>query len=89
MQFEWDLDKAEANVAKHAVSFEEATTCFGDRLSVTVADRLHSADEERSVLVGESAARRLLVVVHTERGDRIRIIRARQATPIERQSYES
>lgn len=54
MQFEWDPDKAEANVAKHGVTFEEATTCFGDRLSVTVADPLHSSDEERFVLVGES-----------------------------------
>lgn len=89
MRFEWDHDKAVANLAKHDVSFEEATTCFGDRLSVAIPDPLHSEDEDRFVLVGESAARRLLVVVHTEREVRVRIISARQATRTERRWYES
>lgn len=89
MQFEWDPEKAAANLSKHGVNFQEATTCFGDRLSVVVADPLHSDDEDRFVLVGESAARRLLVVVHTERGNRIRIMSARQATRFERRWYES
>lgn len=89
MQFEWDSEKAATNLEKHGVSFEEASTCFGDRLSATVADPLHSLDETRFVLIGESLTRRLLVVVHVQREDRIRIISAIQATPSERRWYES
>jgi uncharacterized DUF497 family protein len=86
--FEWDGQKAKQNLEKHNVSFEEATTVFGDPLSLTIEDPLHSTDEERFVIVGESVRRRVLVVVHTERGDHIRIISARLATRRERRIYE-
>jgi uncharacterized DUF497 family protein len=86
--FEWDGQKAKQNLEKHNVSFEEATTVFGDPLSLTIEDPLHSTDEERFVIVGESVRRRVLVVVHTERGDHIRIISARLAARRERKTYE-
>jgi uncharacterized DUF497 family protein len=87
--FEWDASKARANLRKHRVSFEEASTVFGDRLSLTIpAPRLHSADESRFITVGLSASHRLLVVVHTDRGDRIRVISCRKATARERTSHE-
>jgi len=87
--FEWDPRKAEENDDKHGVSFEEAATVFGDPLSLTIADPRHSTDEDRFVIIGASLPqRRLLVVVHTERKGRIRIISARVATPRERKTYE-
>jgi len=86
--FEWDPRKERANVAKHGVTFDEASTVFQDALSVTIGDPLHSEDEERFVLIGHSHRGRLLVLVHTERGDRIRIITARPATAKERRTYE-
>ena len=86
--FGWDSNKAERNVRTHGVSFDEASTSFQDPLSRTIGDPLHSDDEERYVLIGQSIWGRLLVVVHTERGERIRIISARLATTKERQSYE-
>ena len=86
--FEWDPNKARSNSAKHGVSFDEASTAFEDALSVTIPDPLHSEDEERFVLLGHSHLNRLLVVVHTDRGDRIRIISARPATRKERIRYE-
>ena len=86
--FEWDEDKAENNAVKHGVSFNEAITTFRDPLSTTIPDPSHSADEQRFVLLGMSEGQRLLVVVHTERGDKIRIISARQATRTERKLYE-
>lgn len=88
LRFEWDESKARQNREKHGVSFEEAATVFGDMLSLTVGDTLHSGDEDRFVTVGEAVDRNLLVVVHTERGDYIRIISARKATRRERKSYE-
>jgi len=88
MEFEWDSKKAKRNLRKHKVSFEEAATVFGDPLSLTIEDPLHSENEERFVIIGESNKRRLVVVVHTERGDKIRIISARLATPHERHDYE-
>ncbi len=88
MQFEWDPAKAAENLAKHGVSFEEAATVFRDTLSVTGEDPDHSVDEERFVIFGVSTSGRLLVVAHTERGDTIRIISARPATPGERKIYE-
>ena len=87
--FEWDERKAIANETKHRVSFEEATTVFGDPLSVTVTDPLHSEDEERFVIVGESSRGRLLVVVHTIRMLHVRVISARKATAHERRTYEN
>ena len=89
MKFEWDLKKAEANLAKHGVSFEDASTVFGDPLAGTIPDPLHSAEEARFITVGHSAAGNLLVVVHAERGERARMISARLATSAERKRYES
>ena len=88
LTFEWDERKAKRNLKKHGVSFEEAATVFGDPLSLTIDDPLHSKHEERFVTMGESVRRRILVVVHTERGDNIRIISARVATRRERKAYE-
>lgn len=88
MEFEWDSAKAESNLEKHDVSFDEAATAFGDPLSITISDPDHSDDEERFVLLGASYTGRLIVVVHTERGERIRIISARLATRNERLKYE-
>ena len=89
LTFRWDGSKAATNVRKHGVSFEEAATVFGDPLSLTIADTLHSEGEDRFVTMGQSAAGRLLAVVHTERGDAVRIIGARLATRRERRAYES
>jgi uncharacterized protein len=87
--FEWDPPKNRSNIEKHGVSFEEASTVFQDTLSLTIDDPLHSIDEERLILIGMSQKNRILVVVHTERGDNIRIISARKTTKNERQYYES
>lgn len=85
---EWDPKKARQNLRKHKVSFEEATTVFRDTLSSTIEDSLHSESEERLVTIGVSNRLRILVVVHTDRGDRLRIISARLATAHERRIYE-
>lgn len=87
LEFEWDDDKADSNFRKHGVSFDEATTVFLDPLSITISDPLHSEEENRFILLGESCLARILVVVHAERGDNIRIISAREATRRERQKY--
>ena len=86
--FEWDEHKAKQNLKKHRISFEEASTVFGDTSSVTVDDPLHSVGEQRCVTLGHSSKHRLLVVVHTDRSGRIRIISARLATRYERNTYE-
>ncbi len=86
--FEWDEKKAKQNVRKHRVSFAEASTVFADPFSLTIPDPLHSEEEDRFVTVGMSTKGRLLVVVHTDRGDAIRLISARLATSRERKSYE-
>ncbi len=88
MIFEWDTRKAESNLRKHGVSFNEATTAFGDLLSFTIPDPIHSTGEERFILLGRTFRGRLIVVVHTERGDTIRLISAREATRAERRTYE-
>ena len=80
LSFEWDENKARSNLAKHDVRFEEASTVFGDPLSLTIPDPAHSQAEDRSVIIGNSHQRKLLVVVHAERGDNIRIISARRAS---------
>ena len=87
MQFEWDPEKAAQNILDHAVSFEEAMTAFGDPLSLTVFDHDHSDYEDRYVLLGATERSRLVVVVHTQRGDNLRIISARLATRQERRAY--
>jgi uncharacterized DUF497 family protein len=86
--FEWDPEKARSNLQKHGITFDEASTAFEDSLSVTVPDPLHSEDEERFVLMGHSYRGRLLVVVHLDKGKRVRIISGRQATRKERHHYE-
>ncbi|MBI2423062.1 MAG: BrnT family toxin [Candidatus Hydrogenedentes bacterium] len=88
MPFEWDPEKAETNAGKHGVSFDEASSAFADVLSITIPDPLHSGSEGRFVLIGCSHRNRLLVVVHTEREERVRIISARLATRKERRQYE-
>ena len=88
LNFEWDGNKAGTNLAKHGVSFEEAATVFADAFSLTIPDPAHSQREQRFIILGISHTRRLMVVVHTERGDRIRIISARRASRRERQCYE-
>ena len=88
MLFEWHGKKAAANKEKHGVSFEEATTVFTDVLSLTIPDPLHSEEEERFVIIGQSSQQRILVVVHTDCGNRIRIMSARLATTHERKRYE-
>lgn len=87
--FEWDETKAKMNLQKHNVSFEEASTVFGDSLSITIDDPLHSLDEHRFIIVGQSIRGKILVVVHTERNNRIRIITAREATRKEKKKYET
>lgn len=88
MRFTWDARKAAANVRKHGVSFEEASTVFRDTLSTTGLDPDHSIGERRFVTFGSSNQSRLLVVSHTEEDDTIRIISARLATRQERKIYE-
>jgi len=88
-EFEWDAAKASLNQQRHGVSFAEAATVFFDPLSVTVSDPVHSISENRFVITGLSYQGRAIIVVHVDRGDRIRIISARLATPLERQKYES
>ena len=89
LSFEWNNQKALSNEQKHGISFDEASTVFGDPLSLTIHDPLHSENEERFVVIGTSHKNRVLIVVHTERGDDIRIISARKATKNERLQYES
>lgn len=89
MEFEWDSDKASANLKKHGVGFPEASTTFGDPFELTIPDPGHSEGEARFLSLGISTANRLLVVAYTERDGKIRIIHARKATPTERRSYES
>jgi uncharacterized DUF497 family protein len=83
--FEWDSERADLNVAKHGVSFEEATSVFLDLDYVLVADATH---DDRFLAIGFSRQARLLVVVHVERAERVRIISARKATREEAMSYE-
>lgn len=86
--FEWDPVKAEANVRKHHVTFDEASTVFGDPLNLVMADPDHSRDEERYLLLGMSNRRRLLVVAFAERPPRTRLISARRTIRQERRLYE-
>jgi uncharacterized DUF497 family protein len=88
VHFEWNAAKATANQRKHGVSFHEAASVFFDPLSATAADPDHSQDEKRFMIFGMSSLRRLLAVAHTERGDGIRIISAREVTHSERKFYE-
>ena len=86
LSFEWDESKIKPRQAWR--SFEEASTVFGDPLSLTIPDPAHSQVEDRSIVLGQSHQRKLLIVVHAGRGDNIRIISARRASRLERKSYE-
>ena len=86
--FEWDRRKDAANLRKHGVGFAEASTVFDDPLSITIPDPDYTIDEERFVIIGMSSQRSLLIVVHTIRGERIRLISARPTTKHERRNYE-
>ena len=88
MELEWDEAKNTANVRKHGVSFEEAAAVFGDPLSDTFDDPDHSAEENRFITIGTSDRGRLLMVAHTDRQDRVRVISARELTKQERRNYE-
>lgn len=89
MNFHWNPSKAQENLLEHGVSFKEATTVFGDLLAGTIPDPNHSEGETRFLTIGWTANGRLIVVSHTEEGDIIRIISAREATAHERKQYES
>lgn len=89
MEFEWSRAKAGANLKKHKVSFDEAVTIFYDPLAATFDDPDHSVGENRLITVGYSSHGRLLIVVHVEHGDIIRIISARPATTSEHKNHET
>ena len=86
--FEWDPLKADQVESDHGVTFDEASTVFQDPLAATKRDEAHSADEDRFVTIGTTSAERLVVVVHTPRGSRIRLITAREAPRAEVRTYE-
>ncbi len=86
--FEWDEEKARTNQQKHGVTFPEAATVFADSVAAIFPDAVHSTDEVREIIVGQSERNRLLVVSFTERGGNVRIISARVATPRERKNHE-
>lgn len=88
MVFEWDPEKANANERKHKVTFHEGAAIFGDPLALTFADPDHSENEERYITFGLSNSNRFLVVSHTQRGDKTRIIHVRLMTRKERLIYE-
>lgn len=88
MKFTWDPDKAATNLQKHSLSFEEASTAFGDPLSRNIPDPLHSDEEDRFVLMGQTNTGRLAVVAYTVRDETTRLISARLATPAERRRHE-
>jgi uncharacterized DUF497 family protein len=88
LRFEWDKSKAEANLLKHGVSFEEGRSVFASFLSADFPDPEHSLEEERWIKLGPAVTNRLLVVCYVERGEVIRIISVRKATKRETKSYE-
>jgi len=88
LQFTWDPTKAAANLSKHGVSFEDASTVFRNPLAKVLPDPTHSEQEERSLIIGHSTGGRLLLVVFTETDDGIRIISAREVSARERREYE-
>ncbi|MBK9215880.1 MAG: BrnT family toxin [Chloracidobacterium sp.] len=88
MQFEWDQEKAALNLRKHGVGFDEAKTVWDDLFHIDLFDHLHSVDENRFLMVGESSSGRLLIISYTERENRVRIISVRELTPRERRDYE-
>jgi len=89
MKYEWDPEKDRRNQLKHGIGFEEAATVFGDDFALTWEDREHSEKEYRALTLGYTETHRLVIVAHTSREDRTRIITARDATAVERRLYES
>lgn len=87
-EFEWDAAKAEGNIKKHGVAFEEALTVFADPLARIFDDPDHSSEEPRELIIGHSAKERVVIVSFADQGRRTRIISARKATKRERQDYE-
>lgn len=87
MEFDWNSAKAQSNFQKHKVSFEEAQTVFDDPLRISFLDVEHSVDEDRYITIGLSSHSRILLIAHTYRHDRIRIISARGVTNYERRYY--
>lgn len=87
IDFEWDIAKGETNLRKHGVAFNEAATVFKNELSITIYDPDHSDHEDRYITIGTSFSGRLLIVSHTDRGYRTRIISARGLTRKEREAY--
>jgi uncharacterized protein len=86
--YEWDAEKAQANLRKQRISFEEAATVFLDPLALTFPDPNHSVEEDREITIGHSNRRKVVFVSHCQRGDRVRIIGARKTTRGERKQYE-
>ena len=90
MRFEWDEEKAAANLKKHGISFQEAESAFADSLASVFLDEDHSIEEKREIIIGYSERQQLLVISFTERADdAIRIISARRADPRERRNNEN
>jgi uncharacterized protein len=87
VEFEWDPNKAAGNLRKHGVRFAEAATVFEDDAMLTMPD--DNPEEPRFVAIGMGSLGRILVVIYTIRGDRVRIISARKATRQEQSQYES
>lgn len=88
MNFDWDESKAQANLAKHGIAFDEAKSVFTDPFYVDFYDPDHSDEEERYIIIGQSQRQRVLVVSYTERQQQTRLISAREATRREKQAYE-
>jgi uncharacterized DUF497 family protein len=86
IEYEWDEDKARTNLGKHNVDFADAIGVLEDDEALTFSEEAFA--EERFITIGQDALERILVVVYTWRGERIRIISARKATPRERKQYE-
>jgi uncharacterized protein len=87
-EFEWDEIKANENLHKHKLGFEEAVTVFSDPNSITIFDPDHSTKENRYLDIGMSCKGRVLIVVYTERREKIRIISCRKEMAAERSQYE-
>ena len=88
MIYEWDPKKAAANQRKHDISFDDAASVFLDPLALTFADSDHSIAEQRGVTIGHTRRQQVVFVAHCQRGNRVRLISARRATPRERRQYE-
>ncbi|MCP9494328.1 MAG: BrnT family toxin [Pyrinomonadaceae bacterium MAG19_C2-C3] len=88
MNVDWDDNKADSNLSKHGIGFDDAVTVFDDPLARTRDDPDHSVDERRFVTIGRTQSDNLIVVCHTMTDEEIRIISAREAEPVERRDYE-